>query len=236
MKSIIADMANALSDKTTKIVHDKAISALTYSDDMEAFVAFYCASKLIGEDIIVMENETIEYALLSKKVNSKIVRKVIMIKSLIGDMDSVLSIPDHFSVAIDVLNDNDVDTSIVDYRRPEKIVWALVLLMSLSGAENIPTIGGATGYIVACLKTEGWTMPPLMLNVQKFTDLFEYYDEEFYKGMDCTQKNMMISCALEPKKEISSAKENFMELHKPIIHYVISKAQDINESIARVSA
>ena len=236
MKSIIADMANALSEKTTKIVHDKAISTLTYSDDMEAFVAFYCAAKLIGEDIIIMENETIEYALLSKKVNSKIVRKVIMIKSIIGDLDSVLSIPDHFSVAIDVLNDNEVDTSIVDYRRPEKIVWALVLLMSLSGAENIPIIGGAAGYVVACLKTEGWTMPPLMLNVQKLTDLFEYYDKSFYDSMACTQKNMFISCALESDKEISTAQENFMELHKPIIHYVISKAQDMNESISKVSA
>ncbi len=236
MKSIMTDMASAISEKTTEIVKDKAVSALSYSDDMEAFVAFYCAAKLIGEDIIVMENETIEYALLSKKVDSKIVRKVIMVKSLVGDLDSVFTIPEYFSVAIDVLNDDEVDTGIIDYRRPEKIVWALILLMSLSGARNIPVAGGAAGFIVACLKTEGWTMPPLMLNVQKFTDLFEYYDEEFYEGVNCTQKNMMISCALEPKEEISSAQENFMELHKPIIHYLIAKAQDINESIRKVSA
>ena len=232
----MTDMANAISERIEGIVKDKAVSALTYSNDMEAVIAFYCAAKLIGEDIIVMENETIEYALLSKKVDSGIVRKVIMVKSLIGDLDTVLTVPEYFSVAIDVLNDDEVDTSIVDYERPEKIIWALILLMSISGAANIPTAGGVNGYIVACLKTEGWTMPPLMLNVQKFTDMFEYYDEDFYKGVECTQKNMMISCAVESKKEISSAQDNFLELHKPIIHYVIAKAQDINEDLVKVSA
>ena len=236
MKNIMADMANAISDKLTRIVKDKAVSSLTYSEDMDAMVAFYCAAKLIGEDMVVMENETIEYALLSKKVDSRIVRKVIMVKTLIGDLDSVFTVPEYFSVAIDVLNDNDVDTGIVDYRRPEKVVWALVLLMAISNAENIPVAGATTGYIVACLKTEGWTMPPLMLNVQKFSDLFEYYDESFYGGMQCTQKNMLISCALESKKDISSAEENFMEMHKPMIHYMISKAEDINEAISKVSA
>lgn len=236
MKTIMTDMANAISDKIENIVPDKAVSALTYSTDMEAYVAFYCAAKLIGEDIIVMENETIEYALLEKKVNSKIVRKVIMVKSIVGNFDSVFTIPEHFSVAIDVMNDDDVDTSIVEYRRPEKIIWTLILLMSLSGSENIPVAGGVVGTIVAYLKTEGWTMPPLMLNVQKFTDLFEYYDEDFYSGVACSQKNMMISCALEPKGEITTAKENFMELHKPIVHYIISKSQALNESIQKVSA
>ena len=236
MKRIMTDMANAISDKITKIVKDKAISTLTYSKDMEAFIAFYCAAQLIGEDIIIMENETIEYALLEKKVDSKIVRKVIMVKSLVGDLDSVFTVPESFSVAIDVLNDNDVDTNIIDYRRPEKVIWALVLLMSLSGAENIPVSGGAAGYVVACLKTEGWTMPPLMLNVQKFTDLFEYYNKDIYNGMGCTQKNMLISCTISSGGEVSSSQENFMELHKPIIHYIMSKAQDMNESIAKVSA
>ncbi len=236
MKNIMADMANAISEKMEGIVEEKAIKALTYSEDISAITAFYCASKLIGKDIVTLENETIEYALLSKKVNSKIVRKVIMAKSMIGDLDRVLTIPEYFSVAVDVFNDDDVDTSIVDYKRPEKIIWALVILMSISSAENILVSGGAVGYIVAILKADGWTMPPLMLNVQKFSDMFEYYDDEVYKTMACTQKNMMISCALESKKDISSAQENFMELHKPIIHYIISKAQDLNEEVGKISS
>ncbi len=231
MKNIMADMANAINHKMTGIAEDKAIKTLTYSSDMSAIVAFYCASKLMGKDIVTMENETIEYALLSKKVNSEIVRKVIMAKSLIGDLDRVLTVPKYFSVAVDVFNDDDVDTGIVDHKRPEKIIWALVILMAVSNAENIPTAGGATGYIVATLKADGWTMPPLMLNVQKFYDMFEYYDEEAYRAMECTQKDMMISCAIQSKGDISIAHENFMELHKPIIHYIISKAQDLNEEI-----
>ena len=236
MKNIMADMANAINDRMAGISEDKAVKALTYSSDMSAIVAFYCASKLIGKDIVTMENETIEYALLSKKVNSEIVRKVIMAKSMIGDLDRVLTVPKYFSVAVDVFNDDDVDTSIVDHKRPEKIIWALVILMAVANAENIPTAGGATGYIVATLKADGWTMPPLMLNVQKFSDMFEFYDADAYKKMECTQKNMMISCALASNRDISSAQENFMELHKPIIHYIISKAQDLNEEMGNLAS
>ncbi len=233
MQVVMRDISEAISIGLSKIRVQNVQQMLSYSEDMDAIVSFYCAAKIIGEDIISYENETIELLLLQRRISVKIIRKVIMVKSLIGNLDGVLSVPEYLSVAIDVLNDDEIDPSIIDHRRSEKIVWATILLMSISGSENIPITGAAVGFVAANLKAEGWTMPPLLLDVQKISDMFEYYDPEYYDSLKCSQKEMLLLCKVDSGPGLS-AHGNFNELHKPIFHYIAAKAEGLNDTIGKL--
>ncbi len=154
-----------------------------------------------------------------------------MVKALIGNMDGVLTVPEYFNVAADVLCDDDVETGIIDYVEPAKAIWTIVLLMSIFSAENIPVNGDALRYIVACLKSDGWTMPPYLLNIQKFSDFFEYYDADYYDSIVCEENELLTVCGTNTERDMVDAKANFMEMHKPIFQYLHMKLGELQKEI-----
>jgi len=175
MNNILHDFSSKISKTMNNLDREATMYAMATKNDMPAILCFYGASLIVGEDILGYENETVQYLLLQKRTSPRIIEKAVMVKSLASNMDGVLTVPEYFNVAADVLCDDDVETGIIDYIEPAKAIWTITLLMALFNASNIPIGGDALRYVVACLKSDGWTMPPYILNIQKFSDFFEYY-------------------------------------------------------------
>lgn len=230
MKHIIHDLSLEIERALLSIDPQKAELRLVTQIDMPAIVVFYCASHAVGKDILTYENETIELVLLSKRVSSGIVTKATQAKTVIANMSETLTVPQYFATAVDVLNDDDVNTSLFDFKYPEKIIWALILLMAVYSASNIPIRGEALRFVIACLKQEGWTMPPFLLGTQKFTDFFEYFDQQYYDNMQCSEKEMLLQCAVD-SEGYEDAEKNFRELHKPIFQYINAKTKELKKEI-----
>jgi hypothetical protein len=234
MKSLLSDFSSKIAESIVNIDRDAALKHLVSDNDIPAVIAFYCAASVLGEDILEYENETIILALMRMNCYPGTAQKVAMAKSLILNIDDVLTIPAAFNVAVDLFCDNDVETHIVDYVEPAKIIWTIIILMAITGAENIPVNGDALRYIVACLKSDGWTMPPFMLNIDKFNDFFEYYDEEYYQSITCSQKDALLVCGINSDAEKDTTRENFLELHKPIFQLLLSKSREIQEELKQI--
>ena len=236
MKNIIYDLSQKISERMHSLDRDATIYAMATKQDLPAIVCFYGAALAIGKDIIEYENETIEYLLLKQRTSPRIVGKAVMVKDIVGNMDGVLTVPEYFKVAADILCDDEVETGIIDYIEPAKAIWTIILLMALFNADNIPILGDALRYVVACLKSDGWTMPPYMLNIQKFSDFFEYYHKNYYDSIQCSEKDLLIVCGTNTDKEMSNAKANFMEKHKPILQYIqmkINELKDVTKTLIR---
>jgi hypothetical protein len=234
MKSLLSEFSSKISESIVDIDRDAALKHLVADNDVPAIVAFYCAASILGEEILEYESETIIIALMRMNCHPGSAHKVSMAMTLIVNMDDVLTVPAAFNIAVDLFCDNDVETHVVDYVEPAKIIWTIIILMAITGAENIPVNGDALRYIVACLKSDGWTMPPFMLNVDKINDFFEYYDEEYYQSIACSQKDALLTCGINSDAEKSTAKDNFLELHKPIFQLLLSKSKEIQEELKQI--
>lgn len=230
MKDIIHDFSKKISDKMNALDRDATLYAMATQQDMPAILCFYGAAIIIGNDILDYENETVQYLLLEQRTSPRLIEKAVMVKALIGNMDGVLTVPEYFKVAADVLCDDDVDTGIIDYIEPAKVIWTIILLMSIYNADNIPIAGDTLRYAVACLKSDGWTMPPYLLDIQKFSDFFEYYDKEYYDSIVCSQSELLTVCGTSTDKNMSSAKANFMEMHKPVFQYIHMKIAELKNA------
>jgi len=231
VKNIIYDFSEKISEKMNSLDRDATMYAMATKQDLPAIVCFYGAALIIGKDIVEYENETVQYLLLKQRTSPRIIEKAVMVKALIGNMDGVLTVPEYFKVAADVLCDDDVETGVIDYTEPAKAIWTIILLMAIFNADNIPVSGDALRYVVACLKSDGWTMPPYMLNIQKFNDFFEYYDKKYYASIECSEKDLLIVCGTNTDKTMSNAQANFMEKHKPILQYMHMKINELQNAI-----
>jgi hypothetical protein len=234
MRTLLSEFASKIKESLLGIDNDAALRHLVSGSDVSPIVAFYCAASIIGEDILEYENETVLISLIRMGCRPDIANTVAMAKTLIVNMDDVLTVPSAFKVAVDLFCDNDVETHIVDYKEPAKIIWTLIVLMAINGAENIPINGDALRYVVACLKSDGWTMPPFMLNIQKISDFFEYYDEEYYSSIECSQKDALMHCGINSDAEKNTSKENFLELHKPIFQLLLAKSSELQKELNKL--
>jgi len=231
MKNILLDFSKKISDAMNELDEDATKYALATNSDLPAILCFYGAAKVIGEDILEYENETIQYILLKDRTAPNVVQKAVMAKALIADPDRVLTVPEYFNIAVDVFCDDDVETAIVDFVEPAKAIWTIIVLMAIYNADNVPLRGDALRYVVACLKSDGWTMPPYILNIQKFSDFFEYYDKDYYESIICDEGELLSVCGTNVDKEMSSAQANFMEMHKPIFQYMHAKLNELQKEI-----
>jgi len=230
MTKMIFDMSRKLEDALDGVTGENAIYLLSSNRKNLPAISFKAALIFFGEDFFTLENETVQLALLSAKVPPEKIEKVIALKSLLSNYDEALSQAHPFSLLVEAMNDTETHTSLLQFQYSEKIIWALVCIMVFVGAENIPTTRDATRYIVACLKSEGWTMPPLMLGTQKFTDYFEYFDSKIYEDRRCSEKFLLSFCAKEHGDAMED-KGNFYEHHKPILLYLHSK---INQTVGEL--
>jgi len=227
MNNIMHDFSGKISATMNALDKDATLYAMASRAEMPAILAFYGACMIVGRDILEYENETIQYLLLEKRTAPSIVQKAIMVKSLISNMDGVLTVPEYLNIAADVLCDDDVETGIIDYVEPAKLIWTIIMLMAIYNADNIPIDGDALRYVVACLKSDGWTMPPYLLNVDKVATYFEYYDEEYYKSIMCEENELLMVCGTNTDRDMVDAKSNFMEMHKPLFQYLHLKSAEL---------
>jgi hypothetical protein len=231
MKTFLSEFSHNIALTMQQINEHTAERLLYTNSDLPAVAAFYAASKIIGEDILTYENETIQLFLLDMRVSIPIINKVVYAKTLIAGMDRTLSVAEYFKVASEVFCDEDVRTDIIDYIEPAKLIWTILVLMAVYGAENLPLTGDALKFLVACLKSDGWTMPPFMLNFEKVSDFFEYYDEEYYNSIQCSENDLLIVCGTSTDSDPSDAKTNFMEQHKPILQYMHYKTLELKNIV-----
>ncbi len=231
MNKILFGFSEKISIAMNALDRDATLYAMATRQTMPAILCFYGAALIVGDSILEYENETLQYLLLEKRTSPSIIEKAVMVKSLVSNMDGVLTVPEYFNVAADVLCDDDVETAIIDYVEPAKAVWTITLLMAIYNADNIPVSGDALRYIVACFKADGWTMPPYILNFQKFNDFFEYYDEAYYSSISCSESDLLTVCGTSSGREMSSAQANFMEMHKPIFQYLHMKIHEIQKEV-----
>jgi len=228
MRTMLSDFARELKEVTLSIEPSKGMALLASEYDIPAILAFYAASNMLGYDMLEMENETVEIVLLRARVSPYLVRKVTYEKSLIANMDETLTQALPFKLAVQVFNDEEPDVDTVDFQEPAKIIWAIINLMAVYNAENIPVSGDAARYVAACLKADGWTMPPYMLNNDKFGNFFEFYDKNYYETLGCTDRELMLVCGRDSDAS-NDARENFMEMHKPIMQYLHAKILEIRQ-------
>ena len=236
MEDMLYDFSEKISTIMENLDRDSIEYLMMTSNDLPAILCFYGSALIIDDDILSYENETLQLILLRHRITPKIIEKSIMAKTLIASMDNILTVPEYFKVASDVFCDSDVETGIVDWIEPARVIWTIIILMAIYHSNNIPLAGDALRYAVACLKSDGWTMPPYMLNIQKFSDFFEYYDKKYYDTLNCSDKDLLTVCGTNNEKDPINAKVNFMESHKPILQYVYSKTNElktITKSITR---
>ncbi|RLF44232.1 MAG: hypothetical protein DRN17_04825, partial [Thermoplasmata archaeon] len=68
MEDFLKDISYRINLSLQEIGVHEAEIAIYSTDDIPAIIAFYAASKLMGEDILHYENETIQIWLLRKNV------------------------------------------------------------------------------------------------------------------------------------------------------------------------
>lgn len=229
MKNMMSEFSVRLSEITDRIDKDAIEAAMTSSYNMPAILCFYGASKMLGEDILHYETETVQLLLLRKRVAPVIIEKAVQVLVILQNYEKVLTVPAYFITAVEVLCDDHVETGIADFVEPAKLVWGTIALMSLLSSENIPVASNALRFFVACLKSDGWTMPPVMLNIQKFSDFFEYYDKEYYDSMECKESELLTVCGTNSSSTMADARSNFIEMHKPIFQFIHMKVGEIKK-------
>lgn len=221
------DFGHQIKKNILELNDDKFKLIASTSVDMPAILCFYAASLFVGDDILEYENETIELVLLRSNISPKIIEKSVYVKNIIANIDGTLTVPQYFKVASDVLNDHELHTDTIGVASTEEILWSTTCLIAITNADNIPLDGDALRYAVACMKSEGWTMPPFFFNVEKVNSFFEYYDKSIYESVKCDTNTLFKVCSVDAPRDADTNWRNFSEMHKPLIQYFVAKMKEL---------
>ena len=200
--------------------------------DKMRIIQLFCAYHTFGEGIVDWEPETFEIVMGRQGYPYKTVESVTAMVYLIHSKDYVLTNRDHFENAIQILNDEVIYMDETSYHPAHKVVWAVILLMVLYGAKNMPISGDALEYMSECFIRDGWTQPPLFFaNNIKFENTFPAYDPEFIKKAVVSVPELMeLSKVKHPKDQL----ENYYKFHAPILEYLKDKVGEIEKQIKSI--
>ena len=235
MTTILDTFAIKIKEDILGLDKEKLRIALRSQRDLDSLTAFYACQAELGDDFLSYEPETIQIALLKERVVPATIQKIIQLRALVSDIDGVLSVPQYFNLFTELVTEDETDARTFGFIEPAKIIWAIVLLKAIYNSINIPVSGDVVRYIVACLKSDGWTLPPLLLDTTKFSGYFEYYEQSYYDTLKCSQKQLLTHCGKNSSKLPNNAAENFYEQHKPIMQYLFAKTQAFQETIKKLS-
>jgi len=232
MVKIIDTLVDNIRNSIFKIIGSTKAGLYT-NYDKSRIVKLFCAYHTFGEEIVDWEPETFEIVMGRQGFSYNEIEDVQYMVYLIHSRDYVLTNRHHFENAVQILNDDVVYMEETDYQPTHKIIWAIILLMVLYGAENMPIDGDAIEYVSECFIKEGWTQPPLFFATnKKFENSFPYYDKEF---IDKALVNVNELIELSKVKDPKDAFENYYKFHAHIIQYLMDKTQELEKQIKSIT-
>jgi len=199
-----------------------------------ATLLFYAFAHDYGDDVIGFESETVEIILANEGHDYKTVEKINNMISLVNRMDDVLSTHDDFLYACVILNDLGDVSQFMDSVSAEHMVWAIIILMAIYGASNIPIVGDAVRVVVATLQDEGWTTPPVFLSSPKIMDLMFYADKNLPTMVDKHKDRFFYINNPDSKVNIENQYDNYFEMHKDMLYYLQQEDTSIEIKIGEL--
>jgi len=227
MRNILPDLAVSLRNRVMSVGNEHLKELLLSEENLPCILAYYGAFSILGEDMLAYESESIQYILLSNRISVKNINKIVQLNILLSDTDYILSTADGFRTFVELVNDDEVKSGTLSYEEPEKIAFAILVAIAILNSINIPIVSDAVKYSVACLKEDGWEMPPLFFNSDKFFPFFDNFDKHLYEQVSFSSKTFAIHCSKDAKIDASSAIENFAERHKTFLQYIEYKIKEI---------
>ena len=169
-------------------------------EGMDSFSLFYLAHSLFstGKDFSFIEPEAINVLDASEETKNRI-------KALTSTLSSDIIWVDMFAfnAFACAVNDKSFNVGVIEDLSAKEISWAIIMLLSFEGANNLPLGHQNLIQIGGMLKADGYTMPPLPLG---FKNIFEYTtDAMTYEEYIEPFKNISIFSirekGLDPKRE-----------------------------------
>ena len=144
-------------------------SALVFPDNTVSLFPLYClTSAFLDDDMVEYEPEAIA-DLVENDFNSDRVNAAIATTARSDAWVSARA----FDIFVDASVGNEINPEVISPDTAEEIAVGLMTLAGIEGAAALPIKTDVVKFIVASLKFDGWTMPPLPL---MFSHVAEYFD------------------------------------------------------------
>jgi len=189
-------------------------------DTFPAEILFYCFAHDYGKEVIAYERETVELLLGNNGYSYRHVEKIVNMIAIIQQMDRVMSTSDGFLYSNVVLNDLGGMAENIESVSVEHMIWTIIMLMSIFGAENNPLIADAIRTVAAKLMDEGWTTPPVVLPSHKLFDLMPYADRNLPIMAEKHKDRFLHINNPEIRINIDNQYDNYFEMHKDLLYYL----------------
>jgi hypothetical protein len=163
----ILELAGLLDKEKSRIGNidkRKAIEFLN-KDDVSIFPLYYSFFSLVREKENI-ELETIDI-IVKHKENANRIKAIY--SSLFADV-AWSSVP-AFIVCLQAINNDTIDVDSAVPYEPEDIIWGLINMMGIDGAELLPTTTEVNRYIVSSLVYYDNYIVPLSLRFKKLLDI-----------------------------------------------------------------
>ena len=183
-----------------KISRTGAITILN-RENPPLFVLYYAVLALFGGEVdIELEAVDLLPILDKNKERFKAMYSVLYQSSFWRD-------PFAFSVGISAVNNMEIEAGTLTPFHQDELVKGIFIALSIEGGTNLPFSANVWGYIVACFKSEGLTVPPLCLLTNTMA---EYYreDKEYLNRV----VRSVGSYSLSNMIKMSEAPSNFVDL------------------------
>ena len=199
--------------------------------DANRLVKFYCALAEYGPEMLDWELETFEIILSRAGFSHSEIMDIIYIVHIVKNKDYVLTEDNHFEDAVCALNDIEVDVTKTEFQPPHYVVWGIIAILALYGADGFPFIGSTLEYIINDFKHYHWTNPPIFFAKNDFVkNNFPDYFEPYIKEVDSMPVSEFVIMA-KTIRTPANGLENYIKSHAPILDYMESK---FKETVAQI--
>ncbi len=173
-KNIIANIAR-LDDLKNHLGLIKEENAdVAFNDEaFSMFPLYYMASKKMNFDVLEFEPETIATIINNDKNGDRV--NTVIATTVRGDVWTGVTAFDMF---VDAVVGDEVNPQLITPDSAEDIISGITVIAGIEGASALPFKTDVVGFIVACLKHDGWTIPPLPLMFQNIVDMFPENEDE----------------------------------------------------------
>ncbi len=172
------------------LIKDENLEIAFNDESFSMFPLYYAASKKMNFDVLEFEPESIATLIGNEKNGDRV--NTILATTVRGDAwtNTVA-----FDMFVDAVSGSDINPNTLSPDTAEDMISALIVLSGIEGSIAIPLKTDVIGFVVACLKHDGWTIPPLAFMFKNIEDMFFENTDEINQVKEIFGKLSIIDIA-----------------------------------------
>ncbi len=149
------------------LIKDENLEIAFTDEAFSMFPLYYAASKKMGFDVLEFESEAIATLIGNEKNGDRV--NAVLSTTARGDawVNTIA-----FDMFVDAVSGADINPRVLSPDTAEDMISAIIVLSGIEGSIAIPLKTDVVGFVVACLKHDGWTIPPLAFMFKNIEDMF----------------------------------------------------------------